>query len=154
MNLDTFNKWLTLVANLGVLIGIFVVAIELQQTQTAMQAQASTERAQMAREDIAFFYNSNIGALEEKIRTGQELTLDEDHNIRVRVGTLARNFENLHFLWQLGVLDEEYWQSNLYVISRLCSSPSFMYMFPDFPNGFGGNVHRASFVELVQSFCE
>jgi len=154
MNPEKLNSWLTLAANLGVFLGIIIVIFELNQTQTAMLAEASTERAKISREDIVFTININVPAIEEKLTTGQELTENESRDIRIRVSTLMRSYENLHSLWQLGVLDEEHWQSNLYLISRLCSSPSFRYTFPDWPGGFGGGVHRASFVELVQSFCE
>ena len=45
MNLDNLNKWLTLVANLGVVVGIFFLAIEIRQNQqTLEQTQALIER--------------------------------------------------------------------------------------------------------------
>ena len=39
MNLDKFNKWLTLLTNLGVLAGIIFLGMELQQNSRMMQAQ-------------------------------------------------------------------------------------------------------------------
>ena len=45
MNLDNLNKWLTLVANLGVVVGIFFLAIEIRQNQqTLEQTQALIQR--------------------------------------------------------------------------------------------------------------
>ena len=45
MNLDNLNKWLTLVANLGVVVGIFFLAIEIRQNQqTIEQTQALIQR--------------------------------------------------------------------------------------------------------------
>lgn len=38
MNMERFNQFLMLLANVGVLIGIFALVFELQQTRTAMQA--------------------------------------------------------------------------------------------------------------------
>ena len=37
MNLNKLNNWLTLIANIGVLIGIIVVVVELRQNTTAIE---------------------------------------------------------------------------------------------------------------------
>lgn len=42
---DSVNRWLTLGANIGVLIGIFVLVAELNQNATVMKAQISNERS-------------------------------------------------------------------------------------------------------------
>ena len=39
MNLDQLNKWLTLLANTGVLVGLFVVILELRQNDESLNAQ-------------------------------------------------------------------------------------------------------------------
>ena len=44
MNAESLNKWLTLGANIGVLIGLIIVVMELQQTQVMMSAEASMQR--------------------------------------------------------------------------------------------------------------
>ena len=48
MNADLVNRWLTLGANIGVLIGIFLLVYELNQNSTLMQAQISSERSNHA----------------------------------------------------------------------------------------------------------
>ena len=45
MSSDSVNRWLTLGANFGVLIGIFLLVIELNQNSTLMRAQIFNERA-------------------------------------------------------------------------------------------------------------
>ncbi len=40
MNLESLNKWLTLVANVGVLAGLIAVIVELQQNTTATKLAA------------------------------------------------------------------------------------------------------------------
>jgi hypothetical protein len=45
MNTDSVNRWLTLGANVGVLIGIFLLVAELNQNSKLMQAQIFSERA-------------------------------------------------------------------------------------------------------------
>ena len=112
MNTDKLNNWLALIANLGVLIGIIVVVVELRQTQTAMQADASTVRTEMAIENNRLAIENGFGAISGKLAAGETLTEDESKTIRLRWGRQLRYFENLHYQWQLGVLDEEIWQAN------------------------------------------
>jgi hypothetical protein len=45
MNADGLNRWLTLGANIGVLIGILLLIAELNQNSTLMRAQIFNERA-------------------------------------------------------------------------------------------------------------
>ena len=45
MNAEDLNRWLTLGANLGVLIGIILLTVELNQNSTLMRAQIFNERA-------------------------------------------------------------------------------------------------------------
>ena len=45
MKADAINRWLTLGANLGVLIGIFLLIAELNQNSTLMRAQIFNDRA-------------------------------------------------------------------------------------------------------------
>ena len=45
MNVDSLNRWLTLGANIGVLIGIFLLVAELNQNSALMRAQIFNERA-------------------------------------------------------------------------------------------------------------
>lgn len=48
MKPDVINRWLTLAANFGVLIGIILLLVELNQNATMMKAQISNERAGQA----------------------------------------------------------------------------------------------------------
>ena len=48
MNLDQVNKWLTLVANLGVLAGFVLLAMQLNQNTTAIRSQNAAEVTKVA----------------------------------------------------------------------------------------------------------
>ena len=52
MNLDSLNKWLMLVANVGVIAGIFFLGIEINQNRELMQAQIRHELSQGAIDTI------------------------------------------------------------------------------------------------------
>ena len=43
---DRINRWLTLVANIGVLIGIFLLIVEIDQNNDLMQAQIEQSRSE------------------------------------------------------------------------------------------------------------
>ena len=45
MNTDNLNRWLTLCANIGVVIGIIFLALELQQNNELLESQAQETQA-------------------------------------------------------------------------------------------------------------
>lgn len=153
MNLDNLNRWLTLLANLGVLAGILVVAIELQQTQTEMKAESSSMRAAMARENNLWAVEFDMQVIGEKILKGEELSPADAYRSTIFFGNLLRYFETMHYQYQLGVLDEESWRSQSRVIGQMCNgeNSSFSHFFP---NGINGRAYRESFIELFNAPCE
>lgn len=153
MNLDKLNSWLTLAANVGVLAGISIVAIELSQTQTAMQAESSATRTQMDIENRRLGYDLDINEVAQKLIMGQEVTPDQLRGAALWQTTMLRYFENLHYQMEIGVLDEQIWEANSRGISSICSSPIFEAAV--LPNWDGGSrAFRADFVELVNAPCE
>ncbi|MEZ5489617.1 MAG: hypothetical protein R3F50_04765 [Gammaproteobacteria bacterium] len=152
MNLDSLNRWLTLIANVGVLAGIFTVALELSQTQTAMQAEASSTRSQMDMNNRRLSYDLGIRDIAQKLSTGQELTAEEIRRVNLREATMLRYFENLHYQMEIGVLDEQIWDANLQAISSYCNSPLFNAAFPNWENG-ASRAFRMDFVNLINSYC-
>ena len=55
MNLDNLNKWLTLVANIGVLAGIIFLAIEVGQNQSSLDETNAINRADTAFKATEYF---------------------------------------------------------------------------------------------------
>ena len=154
MKFDTLNQWLTLATNIAVVAGIVFVGIELQQTQTAMKAEASTMRAQMAMTSAELNSGMDLREILRKIESGIELNPEEENQLFIRVARQLRYYENLHYQWQLGTLDEEIWEANLTSIRRMHSNPGFNYLNPNWPNGSVARSFRRSFVELVESYRE
>lgn len=152
MNFDKLNKWLSLFANVGVLIGIIVVAYELRQTQTEMRAESGSLRAQLL---IQTNDNARIfGIIEStnKLENGQELSEDEKAKARNFYQNLLRYYENLHHQSQLGVLDGEIWAGNLVSICNMFSGELFNYVLPDWI-GRNNPSYRSSFRGLVRTQC-
>ena len=143
-----------LIANAGVLIGIIAIIFELQQTQTAMQAEASSMRTLMAIDNQDLNLDLDWVGLQDKVGAGQTLTEEEERNLRRVMFRALRTFENLHYHWELGILDEEIWQSNLQGISNFHDIPGFVYLYSDWPDARSAGIFRESFVDLVVSFRE
>jgi hypothetical protein len=151
MNMDSLNKWLTLVANIGVLLGIIVVAVQLQQTQTAMRAESSNMRTQLAYQNNFNAREYRISALAEKLTSGQELSEEESLMLVEFRQNILRYFENLHYQYQIGVLDDEIWQANLNTISDFCRNALFADYWPNTARSRAVNSYRSSFVEVVEN---
>lgn len=58
MNSEFLNKWLTLVANIGVLIGLFLLVFEIRQNTELMRAQVAMERTITNRQIFSDWANS------------------------------------------------------------------------------------------------
>ena len=54
MNLDNLNKWLTLTANLGVIVGIIFLSIEVSQQNEAIKQSNQIANAQFLADDFAY----------------------------------------------------------------------------------------------------
>ena len=152
MKLSSLNEWLTLLASIGVLVGIIVVAVELRQTQTAMQADASTVRAQMAIQHQNISRANNLSELRAKVARGDELSNEEIIRADEWYDFMLRYFENLHYQSELGVLDSEIWQANLTAIEAMCNDQLFQRI-RGWPSE-STTRFRKSFVDLVMSPCE
>ncbi|MEQ8957234.1 MAG: hypothetical protein RLP02_04800 [Coleofasciculus sp. C2-GNP5-27] len=133
---------------IAVVMSLIFVGYELRKTQTAMQAESSNIRAQMAIDRNILnvpFFDAN-----QKLQSGQQLTREEFLTVRQRNDFNLRYFENLHFQWQLGVLDEEIWDSNLFGLSGMINSDNFKVTHPEWFE-VEYLAYRASFAELTRS---
>ncbi len=75
LDYEKLNSWLAVLANLGVLIGIFFLAIELRQNNELMEAEARFNRVSASKE--AYNIRSTNGELAEihvKVNKSQPLT--------------------------------------------------------------------------------
>ena len=79
MNLDRLNSWLSLTANVGVLLGIFLVAYELRQNSVEVRAQTRSTLAEGTVEHLwRQLEHKDVQRALRKVRIGEDLTDDED----------------------------------------------------------------------------
>ncbi len=79
MKAKRINRWLTLGANFGVLIGIILLLVELDQTSTMMRAQTRNDVSQGIVDLLSLSANNEqLASLIRRADSGEELTPDED----------------------------------------------------------------------------
>ena len=114
MTADSMSRWLTFGANFGVLIGIILLLVELDQNATVMKAQISNDRSSQA---IDLFMSiaespelSGIGALlqqsgfPEDTSKIAELTPVQKHQYDWYLRAMRFRVENLLYQQTLGVV--------------------------------------------------
>ena len=112
MNMDSVNKWLMLVANIGVIAGIVFLAVEVSQNTKVAQSSARQEslNAELWLLEKGFEYPGIFGNNTTEIDIPN---LSEDELFQAQVYYLAyfRVRENLWLQYDNGVLDEATWNS-------------------------------------------
>lgn len=97
MKLDNLNRWLTLLANLGVLGGIVLLAIEVQQTTEAQQARLRFDQNERSTEVIEeYFRNPQLAAAYVKLVNQEPLTREEAFILSALALRVFRSLEWIH----------------------------------------------------------
>jgi len=106
--MDRLNQWLALVANIGVLIGVFVVAYELQQNTAVARAQATFQVN--ASIDPAYRARAQNAELAKLILTGNnkpdELNEVESEQFAAWFRAEMNSAEALWFYYENGLIPE------------------------------------------------
>lgn len=107
MDSDTLNKWLSLGANVAVLVGIVLLIVELDQNRDMMRAQTRHEIADGI-VDLLLVPASNpqLADLMYRAETGGELTPEENFQFRMRTNALLRYWEDVHYQYRIGLYDD------------------------------------------------
>ena len=107
MKFPKIDNWLSLVANLGVLIGVFLVAYELQQNRLATEAQTRSDISQMSYDSTLRWAESpEIISTLDKTQKGAELTDQEQLILLYIRGGQLRRWENTFYQYERGLFDE------------------------------------------------
>ena len=120
--MDRLNQWLTLGANVGVLIGIGFLAYEIRQNTEATHAQ-TREAVLSGRQVELAAVRDDPNLIKSLIKQGP---LTEDEQIKLFTwltsALSAREFSWLQ--WKSGVIDETQWQSELAVMRGFLQAPT------------------------------
>ena len=108
MDVEKINRWLTLIANIGVVGGLIFLGIEIQQNTNATRASAIQQATNVARQQLYVY-------AEDPELTRLVMTdFDELNELdQTRVALLSRAFfigmQNLYRQWEMGVLPAADW---------------------------------------------
>ena len=112
MDSDQLNRWLTLGANLGVLVGIVLLLVELDQNRDMMRAQTRHQLATALVElQIETGTNQQLVELLQRADDGEELTSAERRQVGYRYNALIRYWENVHYQYRQDLYDEVEFES-------------------------------------------
>ena len=107
MDTGRLTRWLTLGANIAVLVGILLLVMELQQNRDMMRAQTRHELS-MGIVDLLQVPASNeqLASILYRAAAGEELTPKELFQFRLRTNALFRYWEDVHYQYRIGLYDE------------------------------------------------
>jgi hypothetical protein len=128
LDFDRLNRWFTLIANIGVLVGIFLVAIELNQNSEMMRSQARNEISQSTL-DLLNYTATNKELSDAIIRAsrGEELSDAEAFMVGSRNEAVLRHWENIHYQYRQGLYDQSEFDASIKTFSTILGrQPSLM----------------------------
>ena len=107
MDSENVNRWLTLGANLGVLVGIILLVVELNQNREMIRAQTRNELS-MGIVDLLHqpASDAHLASIIRRANAGDELTPDEYMQFSFRTSAMYRYWENVHYQYRQGLYDE------------------------------------------------
>lgn len=149
MDSDRLNRWLTLVANIGVFIGIILLIVELDQNRDMMRAQIRNE---LATEIVSLLsttsYESDISSILVRGGKGEELTETETFQYRLRTFALLRYIENVHYQYRHGLYDQSEFETQQIAWKRTLSSDRSQSIWCNYRSSISAET-RATIDQLV-----
>lgn len=112
MSKQTFSGWLSLIANFGILIGVLLIVVELSQIRELLTAQVRNDftTTVMSRNDAVAADPEMIDIM-MRGKDGGNLDANEDLRYRLRTSGTFQQWQNTHFQYQMGLIDEQEFQS-------------------------------------------
>ena len=156
MDSDKINRWLTLGANLGVLVGIILILIELNQNAELMRAQMTQARSDAVvasyRDQQHSPYWAQIRAKRRGAKSAQEwiesLTPEEYERVFYHHLAEYHSIRTQYVQYHAGYLDESIWNSSTRgQIIRLAET------WPFFFEGRRGEISR-EFADYLDSVAQ
>ena len=106
MDSERLTRWLTLGANLAVLVGILLLVVELNQNRDMMRAQIRHELASGIVDLLQVAAsNEQLADVMFRAHSGEELTPTELFQFQLRTNALFRYWENVHYQYREGLYD-------------------------------------------------
>ncbi len=110
MKFESLNRWLTLGANVGVVVGIVFLIVEVNQNTVATRITARDSATQGHIDYMALAVDPTVLAeAMAKAVDNQELSYLESYQLEVFHEIRFRHYERVFYQYQTGVLSEQEW---------------------------------------------
>ena len=116
MSLDNINKWLTLLANFGVVVGLVALILELNQSQRLAESTAyQTRISEIEQSERELALSGDLAEIIVKYDTQglESLTSAELLRFRLWNQAILRRMQGQYYQWQQGFLDRSVVDSTL-----------------------------------------
>ena len=108
MEANKVNRWLTLGANFGVLIGIILLIVELDQNREMIRAQSRSDISRHISDHLSLIGSDiQLASLMRRAEAGEELSDDEETQQFYLFVANKRMWENIHYQYRLGLFEEK-----------------------------------------------
>ena len=138
--MDSLNRWLGVLANLGVLIGIGFLAIEIQQNTNATSAQTRDSLTQKQTDwfvQIAADESTLALLLKGSSSAGRdELEPEEALGFMFLVQSNLRMWENEYYQYKVGLFDDEEFDPRVRRWRIVCNSPGRRWVWASVRDGY------------------
>ena len=105
MNTERLNTWLSFAASVGMIVGLIVLAVELNQNSDLMRIQISQSRADAAMASNEYTFNSDyIPQILLKVYANEELSAEEKLRYHSWFRAMNRNQDNVLQQYNAGML--------------------------------------------------
>ena len=128
MDSSKLNSWLTLAANIGVLLGLLLLVVEIRQNTAASKAQTAQAIIDSSRDFLVEIAMDEEFAL---LRETGHLDTEELSEVdAIRFTAYSRGnwlyFQNVWVQWTLGVVDDRIWTTMRKIICEMQSKPGYL----------------------------
>ena len=113
---ETSNRWLSITANLGVLVGLILVIFEMRQNQELMKVNLTNHYYSSYAQAEMLFAGENLPAVWEKsLLDPKNLSLKEMRILEAHTYAPITRWINLYRLSEAGILENRFWQTQVNV---------------------------------------
>lgn len=112
MDSEKLNDWLQVIGLFGVIASLIFVGLQMKQEQEIAMSAAYQARTEHVTSIIGQYYVDPVfrsGMIKAEAERFDELTADEIEVIRSFVFSIFSFYENIHFQYLNGFIDDEHW---------------------------------------------
>ena len=114
MDSDRLNRWLTLGANLGVLGGLILVILQMNQNEKLIRVQITNDYFESYIAADTAFAGENLPAIwQRSFEEPENLSIAEMRVMEAQTFSPVSRWINLYRLAEAGIVDESFWKSQV-----------------------------------------